>query len=192
MVMGRFLSKGSRRSFLRDRSGNVAMLWGLMGAVLIGLLGMSVDFTRAQSLRVKLQNAADGAVLVVDGVSGVEVQTEKAWTVAEELQLPRLIAVNRLDRDRASLDRVLESLRQTLGRTIVPIQLPELACGESPPDCSRAWAFLYQGELGKLWPSTAAVACASVVMPSDMLVSTSRYSASSTWAVVWYSVTTTL
>ena len=67
---------------------------------------------------------ADGAVLVVDGVSGVEVQTEKAWTVAEELQLPRIVAVNRLDRDRASLDRVLESLRQTLGRTIVPIQLP--------------------------------------------------------------------
>ena len=67
---------------------------------------------------------ADGAVLVVDGVSGVEVQTEKAWAVADELQLPRIVAVNRLDRDRASLDRVLESLRQTLGRTIVPIQLP--------------------------------------------------------------------
>jgi elongation factor G len=69
-------------------------------------------------------HVADGAVLVVDGVSGVEVQTEKAWAAAEELALPRLVAVNRLDRDRASLDRVLESLRQTLGRTIVPIQLP--------------------------------------------------------------------
>ena len=67
---------------------------------------------------------ADGAVIVVDGVSGVEVQTEKAWSVCEELSLPRLVAVNRLDRDRASLDRVLESLRQTLGRAIVPIQLP--------------------------------------------------------------------
>ncbi len=69
-------------------------------------------------------HVADGAVLVVDGVSGVEVQTEKAWAVADELELPRIVAVNRLDRDRASLDRVLESLRQTLGRTIVPIQLP--------------------------------------------------------------------
>lgn len=69
-------------------------------------------------------HVADGAVLVVDGVSGVEVQTEKAWAAADELQLPRLVAVNRLDRDRASLERVLESLRQTLGRTIVPIQLP--------------------------------------------------------------------
>ncbi len=69
MVMGRFLSSASRRSFLGDRSGNVAMLWGLMGAVLVGLLGMSVDFTRAQSLRVKLQNAADGAVLVAERLS---------------------------------------------------------------------------------------------------------------------------
>jgi elongation factor G len=69
-------------------------------------------------------HVADAAVLVVDGVSGVEVQTEKAWAVADELALPRIVAVNRLDRDRASLDRVLESLRQTLGRTIVPIQLP--------------------------------------------------------------------
>jgi elongation factor G len=69
-------------------------------------------------------HVADGAVVVVDGVSGVEVQTEKAWSVCEELSLPRLVAVNRLDRDRASLERVLESLRQTLGRAIVPIQLP--------------------------------------------------------------------
>jgi elongation factor G len=67
---------------------------------------------------------ADGAVIVVDGVSGVEVQTEKAWSECEELSLPRIVAVNRIDRDRASLDRTLESLRQTLGRTIVPIQLP--------------------------------------------------------------------
>jgi elongation factor G len=69
-------------------------------------------------------HVADGAVIVVDGVSGVEVQTEKAWSACEELSLPRMVAVNRIDRDRASLDRALESLRQTLGRTIIPIQLP--------------------------------------------------------------------
>jgi elongation factor G len=38
--------------------------------------------------------------------------------------LPRIVAVNRLDRDRASLERTLDSLRQTLGRTVIPIQLP--------------------------------------------------------------------
>ena len=67
---------------------------------------------------------ADSAVLVVDAVAGVEVQTEKAWAAADEWQLPRLVVVNRLDRERASLDRTLESLRASLNRTIVPIQLP--------------------------------------------------------------------
>jgi elongation factor G len=69
-------------------------------------------------------HVADGAIVVVDSVSGVEVQTEKAWEVAEQLALPRIVAVNRLDRDRASLERTLDSLRQTLGRTVIPIQLP--------------------------------------------------------------------
>ncbi len=69
-------------------------------------------------------HVADAALVVVDGVSAVEVQTEKAWAVCDELKLPRIIAVNRLDRDRASLERALDSLRETLGRTIVPVQLP--------------------------------------------------------------------
>lgn len=67
---------------------------------------------------------ADCALVVVDGIAGVEVQTEKAWAAAEELGLPRMVVVNRLDRDRSSLDRTLESLRQSCGRTVVPIQLP--------------------------------------------------------------------
>lgn len=67
---------------------------------------------------------ADAALVVVDGVAGAEVQTEKAWAAADELALPRLVVVNRLDRDRASLERTLDSVRQTLGRTIIPIQLP--------------------------------------------------------------------
>ena len=66
----------------------------------------------------------DAAVIVVDAVAGVEVQTEKAWAAAQELELPRLIVLNRLDRERASLERALESLRQSCGRTVVPIQLP--------------------------------------------------------------------
>ena len=69
-------------------------------------------------------HVADSAWIVVDGVAGVEVQTEKAWEACEERQLPRLIVVNRLDRERSSLERTLDNLRQTLGRAIVPIQLP--------------------------------------------------------------------
>jgi elongation factor G len=50
---------------------------------------------------------ADAAVLAVDAVSGVQVQTEKTWQAAEELGLPRLVVVNRMDRERASLERTL-------------------------------------------------------------------------------------
>src|SRR4051812_14211244 len=67
---------------------------------------------------------ADAALLVVDGVAGVEVSTEKVWNAAEELQVPRLVVLNRLDRERASLERSLESMRSVFGRAVVPIQLP--------------------------------------------------------------------
>ena len=67
---------------------------------------------------------ADAALVVVDAVSGVEVSTEKVWAAAEELQLPRIVVLNRLDRERASLDRSLESLRSVFGRAVIPIQLP--------------------------------------------------------------------
>ena len=51
------------RAFWRGRDGNVAMMWALMGSVLVGLLGITVDFTRAQMLRAQMQNAVDGAAL---------------------------------------------------------------------------------------------------------------------------------
>src|SRR3954467_16004027 len=55
-------------------------------------------------------NVADAALVVVDAVSGVMVQTEKVWEAAEELSLPRIVVLNRLDRERASLDRPRTSL----------------------------------------------------------------------------------
>ena len=66
----------------------------------------------------------EGAVVVVDAVHGVEVQTEKLWAEAAALNLPRIVALNRLDRERASLERTLESLHRDCAREIVPIQLP--------------------------------------------------------------------
>ena len=53
-------------------------------------------------------HVADSALVVVDAVSGVMVQTEKVWTTADELALPRIVVLNRLDRERASLERSLE------------------------------------------------------------------------------------
>jgi Flp pilus assembly protein TadG len=64
MVTGSFST--TRDAFLRDRRGNVAMMWGLMGTVLVGMLGLTVDFTRAQALRAQMQDAADGAALVAE------------------------------------------------------------------------------------------------------------------------------
>ena len=52
-----------RQPFVRNRGGNVAMMWALMGTVLIGLLGLTIDFTRAAMVKTELQSAADSAVL---------------------------------------------------------------------------------------------------------------------------------
>src|SRR6185436_4991021 len=56
---------------------------------------------------------ADAALVVVDAVAGVMVQTEKVWEAAAELELPRMIVLNRIDRERASLARALASLRES-------------------------------------------------------------------------------
>jgi len=69
-------------------------------------------------------HVADAALVVVDAVGGVMVQTEKIWATADELALPRLVVVNRLDRERASLERTLASLHEACNRTVIPIQLP--------------------------------------------------------------------
>jgi elongation factor G len=67
---------------------------------------------------------AEAAVVVVDAVHGVEVQTEKLWSEAAGLNLPRIVVVNKLDRERASLDRTLETLHRDCAREIAPIQIP--------------------------------------------------------------------
>jgi elongation factor G len=67
---------------------------------------------------------ADAALVVVDAVSGVMVQTEKVWAIGDEIGLPRMVVLNRLDRERASLERSLTSLRESCNRTVIPIQLP--------------------------------------------------------------------
>ena len=68
--------------------------------------------------------AADAALVVIDGVAGVEVSTEKTWSFAEELNLPRALYINKLDRERSSFERSLESVQKVFGRNCVPLQLP--------------------------------------------------------------------
>jgi elongation factor G len=66
----------------------------------------------------------DAALVVVDGVAGVEVVTQRVWGYCSDIDLPRMIVVNRMDRDRADANRVLESLTNAFGRAVTPLQLP--------------------------------------------------------------------
>ena len=107
----------------RKISLQTAMAWGEWRKAKINFLdapGYANFLSEARSaLRV-----ADGALVVVDSVAGVEVQTQKVWAYAEEYALPRLIVVNRMDRDRASYTRALESLQSAFGRGVVPMAIP--------------------------------------------------------------------
>ena len=69
-------------------------------------------------------HVADLAVFVVSAVEGVEVGTERAWRIAEELGVPRMIFINKLDKEQSSFDRTLETLRERFGAGIAPIELP--------------------------------------------------------------------
>ncbi len=67
---------------------------------------------------------ADAAVLVVDAVSGIEVGTRKVWDLLEEKKLPRLVFVNKMEKENADFFRVVESLRKGLGERCTAFQYP--------------------------------------------------------------------
>ncbi len=68
--------------------------------------------------------AVDAAAVLVDGVAGIEVGTEKVWEMLEEFSLPRIIVVNKLDRENANFNQTVESVQQFFGRQAVPVQIP--------------------------------------------------------------------
>src|SRR4030042_5170252 len=67
---------------------------------------------------------ADGAVLVICAASGMEVGTELVWKYAEERALPRLIFINKMDRENANFYKVVEQIQGRFGKKCCPIQLP--------------------------------------------------------------------
>lgn len=80
-----------------------------------------VDFGAevSRSLRV-----LDGAVVVLDGVAGVEAQSETVWRVADANAVPRIVLVNKLDRAGADFGKAVGTLRDRLGAKPAPVQLP--------------------------------------------------------------------
>ncbi|RPI23505.1 MAG: elongation factor G, partial [Actinobacteria bacterium] len=88
---------------------------------------------------------ADLAIFVISAVEGVEVQTEYAWRIAEELGVPRMVFVNKLDKERASFSRTLDQLRDRFGAGIAPIELPigEQSTFHGVADLFRDKAYIY-------------------------------------------------
>ncbi|MDZ4232146.1 MAG: GTP-binding protein, partial [Candidatus Pacearchaeota archaeon] len=78
-----------------------------------------IDFTAEvqRSLRI-----LDGAVVVFDGVAGVEPQSETVWHQADKFQVPRICFINKLDRTGASFDRSLDSIEKKLTQNAVAVQ----------------------------------------------------------------------
>ena len=68
--------------------------------------------------------AVDSAIVVLDAVGGVEVGTEMVWGYANASDLPRLVLINKMDRENANFERTLEQLTSRFGSSIVPIQIP--------------------------------------------------------------------
>lgn len=68
--------------------------------------------------------AADAAVIVVSGKSGVQVGTQKAWDLCEKYNLPRMIFVTEMDIDNVSYRKVVESLTELYGKRIAPLHMP--------------------------------------------------------------------
>jgi elongation factor G len=106
-----------------------------------------VDFTMEveRSLRV-----LDGAVVVFDGVAGVEPQSETVWRQADRYRVPRICFINKLDRTGADFWRCVEMIRDRLGANPVPIQIP---IGSEDDfrgviDLVRMKAILYRDDLG--------------------------------------------
>jgi len=95
--------------------------------------------------------AADLAVFVVSAVEGVEVQTEMAWRMAEQANLPRALFVNKLDRERASFARTLDDLKEKFGAGVAPLELPigEEASFRGVVDLLTDTAVTYEGTTGK-------------------------------------------
>ena len=67
---------------------------------------------------------ADCAIVVVDGVKGVEVQTEKTWAYANEFMVPRVMVITKLDKEHADFGEALQSAQNTFSRAIIPFTLP--------------------------------------------------------------------
>ena len=116
-----------------------------------------VDFAGEVKSAVRV---ADAAVFVVDAVAGPEVGTELAWGYADERSMPRLVYVNKMDRENASFQRTIEQLREKFEGTLIPIHLPlgEQSAFKGVIDVTRMKAVGKDGKDGDCPPELAEAA----------------------------------
>jgi len=107
-----------------------------------------IDFTAEvqRSLRV-----LDGAVVVFDGVAGVEAQSETVWHQADMYKVPRICLINKIDRMGASFEKSLESIYQKLTKNAVPVQIPITSQDnfEGVIDLLTMKALYFEGDFGQ-------------------------------------------
>ena len=127
-----------------------------------------IDFTVEvkRSLRV-----LDGAVVVFDGVAGVEPQSETNWRYADESNVPRLCFINKMDRTGASFERSYASILERLNKNAVRFQLPIGLEGDhnGVVDLMRMKAYFFEGEKG--------ITVIEKEIPADMLDEAKKYRA---------------
>ena len=130
-----------------------------------------IDFTVEvkRSLRV-----LDGAVVVFDGVAGVEPQSETNWRYADEGKVPRLCFINKMDRMGASFERSFKSILERLNKNAVRFQIPIGLEGDHDGvvDLLKMKAYYFEGEMGnkiieKEIPAESARRCQEISRRTD-------------------------
>jgi len=116
----------------------------------VHLIDTPGDFNFIAETKTSLRGA-DGAVVVVDAVDGVKVQTDKVWEFADEMSLPRAVFVSKVDKERSDFYKVVEDLRENYGSACTPLYLPVGAAEsfQGVIDVLTGKAFVFQGESGK-------------------------------------------
>lgn len=107
----------------RKMSINASVAWCTYDNKKINLIDTPGYFDFVGEVRGALR-VSDAAIMVVDAVAGVEVGTELFWGYVEEYGIPMAVFVNKIDRENASFDRTMESLRANFGSKVVPLTIP--------------------------------------------------------------------
>lgn len=113
----------------------------------------------------------DSALMVVCASSGVEVGTEKGWGLLEEAGLPRTVFVNKMERENANFQKVVDELRDHFGPKLVPIQLPigEAEAFSGIVDLVKMKAYLKDGNAFKEAPIPADMEAAAETAREEMI-----------------------